>query len=540
LKYEGQGRIKNTAEKIIYRYRRGVDMINEYLVFGPPGTGKTTKLKELVGKAIEDVGKENIMVASFSKAAAMELKARDLKLDDGQIGTLHSQCYKLLGAPKIAEVNTELWNARHPVLEIKKQSIDFDDETLTQNLSEGQRLLLELNILRAKMADVWEYPSDVFEFHQKWAEFKKENGLYDFCDLIEETYRNNMCPEYTVGFFDEAQDFTPLELALVRNWGRSMKYYILALDDDQLIYHFKGCSTKGFLDNIPNKNITILEQSYRLPVAVQLYADKYIKNVRNRVEKKYKPRNFQGEVIHSYLRYLDKESVVNDLKRYVNRGKTVMVLTTCSYMLFEIISELRKNAIPFHNPYRKKRGDWNPLGVSKGTERLLSFLKPKWTNNDVCNWAQILKSKTAVLHGAKKLIKALKDNNDPFEEFKLNMFFTDSAIAGIRDRNVGWFYKNTLPENQNGLRYPISIYKRYGKDTLEETPKIIIGTIHSVKGGESDVVYLFPDISASSARELAFSSDKADELTRLFYVGMTRTRDTLILCQPATKHHYAI
>ena len=515
-------------------------MYNEYRIFGPPGTGKTTKLKEMVGKAIDDVGKGNVMVASFSKAAAMELKARDLKLEDDQIGTLHSQCYKLLGAPKIAEANTELWNAKHPVLEITKQRIDFDDETLVTNLSEGQRLLLELNILRAKMQDVWDYPSDVFEFYQKWSKFKKENSFYDFCDLIEETYKNNICTEYTVGFFDEAQDFTPLELALVRSWGRNMKYYVLALDDDQLIYHFKGCSTKGFLDSVPNKNITILEQSYRLPVAVQRYADKYIRNVRNRVDKKYKPRNFEGEVIHSNLRYLDKESVVNDMKKYVNRGKTVMILTTCAYMLCEVISELRRNAIPFHNPYRKKRGDWNPLSVSKGTERLLSFLKPKWTNNDVYNWAEILKSKTAVLHGAKKLIKALKDNHDQFDEYKLDMFFADSAITGIKDRNVAWFYKNTLPEKQNGLRYPISIFKRYGIAKLEEKPKIIIGTVHSVKGGESDVIYLFPDISASSACDLALSADKADELTRLFYVGMTRTRETLILCQPATKHHFTI
>ena len=36
---------------------------------------------------------------------------------------------------------------------------------------------------------------------------------------------------------------------------------------------------------------------------------------------------------------------------------------------------------------------------------------------------------------------------------------------------------------------------------LLDTPEIIIGTGHSVKGGEADVVYIFPDLSASGMRQ---------------------------------------
>jgi superfamily I DNA/RNA helicase len=63
---------------------------NEYRIYGPLGTDKTTRIKEMVEKAVKSVGAENIMVASFSKGAAMELKGRNLKVEKKQIETLHS------------------------------------------------------------------------------------------------------------------------------------------------------------------------------------------------------------------------------------------------------------------------------------------------------------------------------------------------------------------------------------------------------------------------------------------------------------------
>ena len=54
-------------------------------------------------------------------------------------------------------------------------------------------------------------------------------------------------------------------------------------------------------------------------------------------------------------------AILNTATEHLERGKNVMFLTSCGYMLRPIIAVLRKHGIPFHNPYRKSNGFWNPL-----------------------------------------------------------------------------------------------------------------------------------------------------------------------------------
>jgi superfamily I DNA/RNA helicase len=63
---------------------------------------------------------------------------------------------------------------------------------------------------------------------------------------------------------------------------------------------------------------------------------------------------------------------------------------------------------------------------------------------------------------------------------------------------------------------------------------VVIGTIHSVKGGQADVVYLVPDLSGRGASEWAQPGARQDGVRRQMYVGMTRARRELAVCNPAT------
>jgi superfamily I DNA/RNA helicase len=70
--------------------------VNEFRIFGPPGTGKTTMLGRQIHHAAERFGPDAVLVTSFSRAAAKELAGRDLPIDDARIGTLHSHCWRAL------------------------------------------------------------------------------------------------------------------------------------------------------------------------------------------------------------------------------------------------------------------------------------------------------------------------------------------------------------------------------------------------------------------------------------------------------------
>ncbi len=96
----------------------------EHQVFGSPGTGKTTYLSRQIALAAQKYGSDNVMVASFTKAAAVELAGRDLPLKPDHVATLHAHAYRAIGKPKILEKDKDLikqWNVKHPQFQIGQQ-----------------------------------------------------------------------------------------------------------------------------------------------------------------------------------------------------------------------------------------------------------------------------------------------------------------------------------------------------------------------------------------------------------------------------------
>jgi superfamily I DNA/RNA helicase len=63
---------------------------------------------------------------------------------------------------------------------------------------------------------------------------------------------------------------------------------------------------------------------------------------------------------------------------------------------------------------------------------------------------------------------------------------------------------------------------------------VTVGTIHSVEGGEADVVFLFPDLSPAGDAAYQRSGPQRHSVIRLFYVGMTRALHTLYICRRAS------
>ncbi len=538
--------------------RRDHEVTSEYRIYGPPGTGKTTHLTRQIQHAVERYGADSVLVTSFSRTAAAELAGRDLPVSPDRVGTLHSHCWHALGGPEIAEANVDDWNRDNPSLAItparknaklEGEQVGEDDDTeksgdeLLQRLSRFRGLLLPQNV----------WPTTLIQFDRLWSQYKKENGLLDFTDLIETSLHEiALAPKNpSVIFADEAQDLNRMQLSLVRKWGERASYFIVAGDDDQTIYSFTGAAPEAFLDpDIPDDHKIVLKQSYRVPRAVHQFAESLIHQVTRRQEKEYLPRPEDGALDRltrdGYLR--TEYAILKTAAEHVEQGKTVMFLASCSYMLRSLIAVLRKHGIPFHNPYRKSNGFWNPLRIGKRAStasRVLSLLvghpeygqehRP-WTNGDLALWAEALQAKGILRHGVKAKLKAA-DMTKPATLERLDEIFEPPALESLmtawegscRDL-VEWWRTRVTPDLSERVKYPSDIAVMRGPHALLETPQVIIGTIHSVKGGQADCVYLFPDLSQAGDAQYARGGASRDSVIRQFYVGATRAREKLYLC----------
>jgi DNA helicase-2/ATP-dependent DNA helicase PcrA len=512
----------------------------EHRVFGPPGTGKTTYLARQIEQASRSYGVENVLVASFTRAAASELAGRKLPVSENRLGTLHSIAYNALGRPKLAfEPDCiEEWNNEHPhwALSGGGESLDEMSGELEGGTS-GDRLFNEYMRLRALRAEI--YPLRIQSVHAAWTKFKERHFAIDFTDMIEQAINElSTAPgSPQVGFFDEVQDFSRLELDLVRQWGRRMSRIVIAGDDDQALYYFKGATPDAFLQpEIGIDRIRVLGQSYRLPRVIQQYADQWIHHVRHRQPKNYQCRDCEGEILYSRATYLSPGELIGEILPYIDTDRTVMILASCGYMLTPIIKLLRNKGIPFHNPYRKVAHQWNPLAKRGGvsaTERLYSYLIPAlerrfWRGTEFKKWTDCVEA-DVFYRGAKAAINEFWARNEDLmsldEVYKLiQKEHLDSIYAG----DLEWFSKHML-SSKTTMQFPLNIVARRGAGSLMESPKVVVGTIHSVKGGEADCVILFPDISQAASDAWVRSREGRDAVVRTFYVGMTRAREKLVL-----------
>lgn len=546
---------------------------NEYRVIGPPGTGKTTWLCRQVESAVnaycERSGRlpcesRDVLLSSLTKAAAHEIHNRSLDIPSEQVGTLHAHAFRALGKPNLCVSAGAIKEWNDWCSEKGKHSLRFsselekapDQSRATARVQEGGRgdaLLATYHRLRAELCPKEKWTEDKQAFAKAYEEWKSENDYMDFSDIIDNAYYNtSTAPGLpSIIMVDEAQDHSRAELRLIRKWAKSCDKLIVVGDPDQNLYEWRGAQPEAFYEvPIPKENHRVLSQSHRVPRAVHAAAVKMIDRIRNRVPVAYQPRNEPGAVKRSPESITDRRAnyAFDEAQKYLANGKTVMFLASCEYMLSPIIHVLRDNGIPYWNPFARDRGYFNPLTPSKGVssmQRLLDYLLPQskfygdrarlWTWPELNSWIEVCRADRLLKRGVKALIaRRSKDDDSYLDPHDVAALFEERAIAAM-DRHCLMFFKAAVEKKRKGvIDFSIKILQKHGMETLESKPKVVVGTIHSVKGGEADVVFLSPDLSLQGHTQ--FCSEKGrPAIYRQFYVGMTRAKETLILCESGNK-----
>ena len=380
-------------------------------------------------------------------------------------------------------------------------------------------LLSALSRARGKLQPHAQWGAELGEFASRWEQYKRSNRLLDFCDLIEQAVRDVRVPPFkpAVLFIDEAQDLNRMQMTLMREWGKHVEYFVLAADDDQTIYSWCGATPEAILDpDIPQDHKIFLKQSHRVPRLVHAKAVELIRQVSRRQAKEYEPRQADGAVRLVNAHYKSPEnSLLSALMRHLEKGQSVMVLASCSYMLQPVIAVLRKWGIPFHNPYRLSHGYWNPCGLGSkdsAASRTRSLIKPHpdfadeaqpWTFRDLQHWGAWLRN--GVLHP--NAVDRI-ENTPPSSEVNiedLRQLFVPASLESLLSSFKGdvrellrWWTEHLDQGYRGRVQLVNNVVARNGPGGLMRTPGVVVGTIHSVKGGEADVVFLYPDLSRAA------------------------------------------
>ena len=473
-------------------------------ILGPPGTGKTTRLLKYVQTFLKlGTPLERIGYFAFTKKAANEAKERMLKLypqygyrDLKSFQTLHSLAFTTLGMKKDNVMQPEHYQEVGKAVGIEVTVYKGGTEE-TGYIDSDSEYFNVINTARIKNRTLKEeYNTDLYSddldynfleiIEQELNNYKDSFKLKDFTDMIEEFISSQLCPSFDVIFIDEAQDLSPIQWEMYNILKKNCKHIILAGDDDQAIYGWAGADVKRFQSE-PAKEI-VLPKSYRVPIEVQHVAYTIISQIETRIPKEWKPRDSKGHCEEVYS--LDEVDLT--------KGNW-LVLARTNYRLIKLKPYLLERGIYFEYKNRKSFS-------AKLYKAIQDFTR--WTSGNPLTPAEI------------KDIFDYTGHEFNFDEGKVY----DCSDFGIDEMDTWYEIFNSDPEQILYIRQMLS-----NKEKLSQDARVKLSTIHSAKGGEADNVLLILDNTDKIREGIEKSPEKADEEHRVWYVGVTRTKQNLYI-----------
>lgn len=493
------------------------------IILGPPGTGKTTTLLNVVENALERGVKPNrIGYFTFTRRAAEEAMQRacdKFSLDPRDLPyfrTLHSLCFRELALTRQEVFEGSKLSSFGAWAGTRITGRGWSEDGTLMGFEIGDRILFAENLARVRMTslrDQYERDYDGLPWREvervatALAKFKEKEGLLDFTDMLSEFLRRGITIPFDELVIDEAQDQSLLQWKVVELLAKRAKNVTIAGDDDQAIYRWAGADVDYLIDLRGDSRV--LGRSYRVPPAIQSVANDIIGGVRHRRVKEWEARK---GVVGKVGRFDHFNDVDTD-------EKSVLVLARNSYVLKEQVEdELRRQGVVFEKnghpsikaAYLQAIEAWETLRTGKPVPV-----------EQVRHAYEYLTVNEGVKHGFKKLAKF----KDETEEVTIDRLEKE---GGLLTRAIWHEALSRLPPSE--LSYMLAARRRGEK--FRSRPRIRISTIHASKGGEADHVVVMKEMARRTFKEI--ETNEEDE-RRVWYVAVTRARERLSIVESQSR-----
>jgi DNA helicase-2/ATP-dependent DNA helicase PcrA len=542
----------------------------------------------------ETVDFRDVLVVSYTRAAAAEIRERLAERLDvtpralqGNVCTMHAKAYELLNLSRgdvVGENDKEEF--------CDQFGIDFEDEyegsrrRSARSTTLGNKIIATSQWLQRTRRDVADWYDVPFKWDDEevrlppeiddnaqtgnkytptwptdddrvdvpaairgWRTYKGDNELTGFADMLERVAQRSLLPNVDYLIIDEFQDITTLQYDVYEEWKPHMKRVLIAGDDDQVVYAWQGADPDLLLEEDVTQD-EILPNSYRLPSRILNVVNREVRHIEKRQEKDLNPRKEGGRV----------EAVQNpsmfDLARNVigtvdQTDETVMVLFRARYQMFQFIDEFIDEGIPFSCLTDQRMWTDRLSQYVAGVEAVEN--DEPLTVLEARRLADMLADSAFGTGERDDFFDALEDIEEDHEaddiaEIEIEPdvvtdhvpFVPDPASASDMLRKVTNFQERSVGA------YFAGDYQGMDPDQVR------LGTIHSAKGREADHVFVATDLTEKVVEQMAATVDQkgievpeveeftkhtspvptlTDNERRVFYVGMSRARERLVLME---------